>query len=235
MSGGPIGPSGTGEAGPLPAMSQSWEHDPWWSDPKGPPPATSPAEAIIVEREADEPCALDALEGHVVGRHLKKVFCCWTVIFSVVGAQNGLGAATLFRQRRPQPALCLVRPANVELLRRRLDGPPPTFSLKAIMFQTLAAGRWRAAVPALDDADRHPGPDAAGGGVFAFGFLYGAAMGSYGGVGGDRVWQLLYSGLKVPVLLLATFLIGLPNFFVLNTLFGLLAATSAKGYARRSR
>ncbi len=87
MSGGPIGPSGTGEAGPLPAMSQSWEHDPWLSDPKGPPPATSPAEAIIVEREADEPCALDALEGHVLGRHVKKVFCCWTVIFSVVGAQ----------------------------------------------------------------------------------------------------------------------------------------------------
>jgi len=47
------------------------------------------------------------------------------------------------------------------------------------------------------------------------------AMGSYGGIGGDRAWQLLYSGLKVPLLLLLTFLIGLPNFFVLNTLFGL--------------
>jgi hypothetical protein len=46
-------------------------------------------------------------------------------------------------------------------------------------------------------------------------------MGSYGGLGGDRAWQLLYSGLKVPILLLLTFLIGLPNFFVLNTLFGL--------------
>jgi hypothetical protein len=57
--------------------------------------------------------------------------------------------------------------------------------------------------------------------VAGFGFLYGLAMGSYGGVAGDRVWQLLYSGLKAPVLLLATFLIGLPNFFVLNTLFGL--------------
>ena len=57
--------------------------------------------------------------------------------------------------------------------------------------------------------------------VFAFGFLYGMAMGSYSGVGGDRVWLLLYSGLKVPFLLLLTFLIGLPNFFVLNTLFGL--------------
>ena len=57
--------------------------------------------------------------------------------------------------------------------------------------------------------------------VLAFGFLYGATMGSYGGVEGDRAWQLLYSGLKVPVLLFVTFLIGLPNFFVLNTLFGL--------------
>lgn len=57
--------------------------------------------------------------------------------------------------------------------------------------------------------------------VLTFGFLYGTAMGSYGGLGGERIWQLLYSGLKVPVLLLATFLIGLPNFFVLNTLFGL--------------
>jgi hypothetical protein len=57
--------------------------------------------------------------------------------------------------------------------------------------------------------------------VFGFGFLYGAAMGSYGGVAGDRLWQLLYSGLKVPILLLLNFLIGLPNFFVLNTLFGL--------------
>jgi hypothetical protein len=47
------------------------------------------------------------------------------------------------------------------------------------------------------------------------------AMGSYSGVGGDRARQLLYSGLKVPLLLLLTFLIGLPNFFVLNTLFGL--------------
>ena len=30
---------------------------------------------------------LDPLEGHVLGRHVKTVFCCWTVIFSVVGAQ----------------------------------------------------------------------------------------------------------------------------------------------------
>jgi hypothetical protein len=33
--------------------------------------------------------------------------------------------------------------------------------------------------------------------------------------------QVLYAAAKVPLLLLATFLIGLPSFFVLNTLFGL--------------
>ncbi len=35
----------------------------------------------------EDPCALDPLEGRVLGRHVKTVFCCWTVIFSVVGAQ----------------------------------------------------------------------------------------------------------------------------------------------------
>jgi hypothetical protein len=57
--------------------------------------------------------------------------------------------------------------------------------------------------------------------IVVFGMLYGAAMGLFGGVLGDRAWQVLYSALKVPLLLLLTFLIGLPSFFVLNTLFGL--------------
>ena len=59
------------------------------------------------------------------------------------------------------------------------------------------------------------------GNVLLFGMLYGAAMGTFGGIGGDRLWQVVYSALKVPLLLLVTFLIGLPSFFVLNTLFGL--------------
>lgn len=57
--------------------------------------------------------------------------------------------------------------------------------------------------------------------VIVFGAVYGAAMGSYGGVGGQRVWLLLYAAVKTPLLLLATFAIGLPFFFVLNTLYGL--------------
>ncbi len=57
--------------------------------------------------------------------------------------------------------------------------------------------------------------------ILVFGCTYGAAMGSYGGLGGDRALQLLYSAAKAPLLLLATFAICLPFFFVLNTLLGL--------------
>lgn len=57
--------------------------------------------------------------------------------------------------------------------------------------------------------------------VVAFGMLYGAAMGSFGGVFGDRALQVIYSGIKVPFLLLATFALSLPSFFVLNSLLGL--------------
>jgi hypothetical protein len=52
------------------------------------------------------------------------------------------------------------------------------------------------------------------------GLGYGAVMGSFSGVLGDRFWQVLYSSAKVPFLLLGTFLICLPSFFVFNTLFG---------------
>lgn len=55
----------------------------------------------------------------------------------------------------------------------------------------------------------------------AFGMGYGAVMGCFGGISGDRVLQVIYSAVKVPLLLVATSLIALPNFFVLNTLFGL--------------
>jgi hypothetical protein len=57
--------------------------------------------------------------------------------------------------------------------------------------------------------------------IAVFGMIYGAVMGSYGGVLGDRFWQVVFAAVKMPILLLATFLVGLPNFFVLNTLFGL--------------
>jgi hypothetical protein len=57
--------------------------------------------------------------------------------------------------------------------------------------------------------------------VAAFGITYGAVMGSFGGVLGERFLQVVYSAVKVPLLLLGTFVLSLPSFFVVNTLFGL--------------
>lgn len=53
--------------------------------------------------------------------------------------------------------------------------------------------------------------------IVIFGLFYGAVMGAYDG----RPLQMLYSGLKVPLLLAVAFVLGLPTFFVLNSLFGL--------------
>ena len=56
-----------------------------------------------------------------------------------------------------------------------------------------------------------------------FAFLYGATMGTFRLLAGQEEWlkQMLYSALKVPILLSASFFIGLPSFFVLSTLLGL--------------
>jgi hypothetical protein len=57
--------------------------------------------------------------------------------------------------------------------------------------------------------------------IVVFGMFYGAAMGCYGGLWGQGLLQIFYSAVKVPLLLIATSMLALPNFFVLNTLFGL--------------
>ena len=57
--------------------------------------------------------------------------------------------------------------------------------------------------------------------VVAGGLLYGAVMGSFAALAPGRAHQMLYSGLKVPMLLLVTFGLCLPSFFVVNTLAGL--------------
>jgi len=57
--------------------------------------------------------------------------------------------------------------------------------------------------------------------LVAFGAVYGAVMGGFGGVTGRRIWQVVFSGMKVPMLLLGTFALSLPSFFVVNTLLGL--------------
>lgn len=59
------------------------------------------------------------------------------------------------------------------------------------------------------------------GAAVACGAAYGALMGTFGGMTGDRLPQIVFSAFKVPVLFLVTFLLSLPSFFVLNTLFGL--------------
>ncbi len=57
--------------------------------------------------------------------------------------------------------------------------------------------------------------------ILGFGMLYGGVMGTYSGLAGDRPWQLLYSALKVPFLIMTTFTLSLPSFYVVNTLLGL--------------
>jgi len=58
--------------------------------------------------------------------------------------------------------------------------------------------------------------------VLACGAFYGAMMGTFGGFGGHLSgWQMLFSAVKVPALLLVTFALCLPGFFVLNALLGL--------------
>jgi hypothetical protein len=59
--------------------------------------------------------------------------------------------------------------------------------------------------------------------LVVFGVLYGAAMGTFRGLAGQSQWfrQIVYSAVKVPVLLTVTFTISLPSFFVLNSLFGM--------------
>jgi hypothetical protein len=57
--------------------------------------------------------------------------------------------------------------------------------------------------------------------IVVYGMFYGGVMGTYGGMAGARIWQVVFSAIKVPILLFATFFLSLPSFFVLNTLFGL--------------
>jgi hypothetical protein len=59
--------------------------------------------------------------------------------------------------------------------------------------------------------------------LLLFGLLYGAAMGSFRAIASQPQWarQMVYSAMKVPLLLSTSFVISLPSFFVLNSLLGL--------------
>jgi hypothetical protein len=53
--------------------------------------------------------------------------------------------------------------------------------------------------------------------IAVFGFIYGAVMTSFSGLAPGRYHQMLYVGIKVPLLLLVTSFLCLPSFFVVNT------------------
>jgi len=57
--------------------------------------------------------------------------------------------------------------------------------------------------------------------VSGFGALYGAVMGTSAGLDDGRWLQIVYSAVKVPLLLGASFALTVPSFFVLNSLAGL--------------
>lgn len=51
--------------------------------------------------------------------------------------------------------------------------------------------------------------------------IYGAFLGAFPGLHGPRPLQMLYSAIKLPMLLLVSFVLTLPAFFIVNTLLGL--------------
>src|SRR3954465_457957 len=57
--------------------------------------------------------------------------------------------------------------------------------------------------------------------TFVFGITYGAVMGTFAGLSLDRWQQILFSALKVPLLLLVSFLLSVPSFYVFNAILGL--------------
>jgi hypothetical protein len=57
------------------------------AEAESPPPAGEEQAAPIEAQLLEEPSALDRLDGHPLGRHVKIVFLCWMAIFGLVGAQ----------------------------------------------------------------------------------------------------------------------------------------------------
>jgi hypothetical protein len=57
--------------------------------------------------------------------------------------------------------------------------------------------------------------------TFLFGITYGAVMGTYAGLSPERWQQILYSAIKVPLLILVSFALSVPSFYVFHALLGL--------------
>ncbi|HVJ80426.1 MAG TPA: hypothetical protein VNC50_05090 [Planctomycetia bacterium] len=89
-------------------------------------------------------------------------------------------------------------PAPGPILRGKLDAPRPAGGVGLSRFIELGAY------------------------VLAYGLLYGMVMGTFGGVfTPERWWQMLYSAAKVPLLLLLSFVLCVPSFYVFCSLLGL--------------
>lgn len=76
----------------------------------------------------------------------------------------------------------------------------------------------------LRGTDREPSRAVVWAGLLVVGVggaAYGGVMGAFGGVGGDRPLQILFSAVKVPLLIAVTAALAMPSFFVMNTLLGL--------------
>lgn len=94
---------------------------------------------------------------------------------------------------------------------------------------TASSGWLASGLRRVDDLLRGQGqtlaPRRAGGGllpligiIVLFGGVYGVVMGTFGGL---RPEQMLYSAIKVPLLLGITFALSVPSFFVVATILGL--------------
>src|SRR5262249_7890281 len=139
------------------------------------------------------------------------------------GGPDGLGPAAVRRQ--PERALRLVPSSRVQLLHGRLAGAVEPLLLKALRVAAMTSplGLFRLA----DDLLRgEPTPELSSRSapaaallllILGFGMFYGGVMGTYGGLGDDRPLQLVYSAIKVPFLILMTFVLSVPSFYVVNT------------------
>lgn len=56
--------------------------------------------------------------------------------------------------------------------------------------------------------------------IVVCGLFYGAMMGTFGGLAAGRWMQIVYSSLKVPLLMGVTFAVSVPSFWMMNTLLG---------------
>ena len=183
----------------------------------GTPPAELPVSAQLV----NDIGALELPDSRQISRRVTGVVKCWIVLFALVGAQMSWVLRPFIGD--PNAPFAWLRPTRIQLL----PSCHPNVLESVLLRQAMIALLRR-----TDDILRRRPWTTVGGGtpaaigwltlcLIAFGAIYGAAMGTFGGVLGERLLQVVYSAIKVPLLLGTAFFVALPSFFVLNTLFGL--------------